>query len=434
MREPPATGGTGLRAVVRGDGQPGCDRGRRRCLGARWTGGRRGSRRRGSRRRGSRPGRLRDHVGRGRRGRLDGRRLGLRLHRRGLRDRGHGRRDRLRLEHDPFRLERDRLRLRRDRLRLRRDRLRLRRERHQARLRLDGGLRLCDRLRLDRGFRLCDRLRRGHAFRLGGRRGGDGLGSGFAGDRCGRAGLVGRELGLVGGDRVGEALPGGHADDRRAARLDDLGLPGLRRFGRRRLERRDLVARAIGRRNLRPRRLDRAGIRAGGEGRLDGREVDLRIQRLAGWRSDRRGPDRAEHGRDPRQVRLRPGLVERDVGMIVPVGAANGGRGHGVLHARDRRAGEAAALRGVPAVAARVLAAGQAEVEGLVEGVQLVRGGGELILAPRVGHRLGERRSRPRGRSSAGPWTACGHGPAASDAVRRIRTCSGCRTVRRTTR
>ena len=63
-----------------------------------------------------------------------------------------------------------------------------------------------------------------------------------------------------------------------------------------------------------------------------------------------------------------------------------------LLHARDRRAREAATLLVVPAVAARVLAAGQAEVEGLVERVELVSDGGELLLAARLGHRLRERR------------------------------------------
>ncbi|MFN8630203.1 MAG: hypothetical protein U0838_07745 [Chloroflexota bacterium] len=58
--------------------------------------------------------------------------------------------------------------------------------------------------------------------------------------------------------------------------------------------------------------------------------------------------------------------------------------------ARQRRARLAPAIVHIPAVAARVLAAVEAEIEGLVEGVELQDGGLELLLAARVGHRLGE--------------------------------------------
>src|SRR4029078_1434126 len=55
-------------------------------------------------------------------------------------------------------------------------------------------------------------------------------------------------------------------------------------------------------------------------------------------------------------------------------------------------AAQAVALGGVPAIAARVLAARHAEVERGVEGAELLRAGAALRVAPRGGHRVVERR------------------------------------------
>jgi hypothetical protein len=57
-----------------------------------------------------------------------------------------------------------------------------------------------------------------------------------------------------------------------------------------------------------------------------------------------------------------------------------------------RSAGKATALDLVPAVRTRVLPAGHAEVEGLVERIELLRGDGSLVVAPSVGEGLVERR------------------------------------------
>ena len=196
---------------------------------------------------------------------------------------------------------------------------------------------------------------------LDGRRGG--------GNRQG-VGLVGGEARLVLGDRILEALPGLDSDELCRRELVDL--------------------------------LDRSRIL--GPGGLGGqRRVLVPGEHLRAG-GVHRGSLRLVHAERPRE----PGGREVCVGPGLDVGVAvrrldcrrlherhDLGDRHGLgdrqLHARDRLAREAAALCGVPAVAARVLAARQAEVERLVEGVELVGRRSDLFLTARIRHGLGER-------------------------------------------
>ena len=123
--------------------------------------------------------------------------------------------------------------------------------------------------------------------------------------------------------------------------------------------------------------------RAGLEGRLGLRLVQAQRARQASRGQVGVGPG-LRRARSPRRLDL--GLERRAASAKAAAAMSR------LLHARDRGAGQAAAVGLVPAVAARVLAARQAEVEGLVERVELVGDGRELLLAARLGHRLGERR------------------------------------------
>ena len=107
--------------------------------------------------------------------------------------------------------------------------------------------------------------------------------------------------------------------------------------------------------------------------------------------------------------------------------------GDGRLDQGERRAGQAARLDLVPAVRAGVLPAGHAEVEGLVERVQLLRRHLALGLAAGGGHRLVHRRVVGQDEVLQAPRQDL-DALEARRAGARIRRCSGCRIVRRTIR
>ncbi len=141
--------------------------------------------------------------------------------------------------------------------------------------------------------------------------------------------------------------------------------------------------------------------RVAGEERQPGRGIELRlvVDRPIGlgepvlevlMRAVRGGEaSEAQVGGDARQIDLGPGL-HLDRGGLEGDGLRE--RRLKDLVAEVRGAAQAVALGGVPAIAARVLAARHAEVERGVEGVELLRGGLALLVAARGGHRLVERR------------------------------------------
>ena len=147
--------------------------------------------------------------------------------------------------------------------------------------------------------------------------------------------------------------------------------------------------------------LDRLGLGLGRRGRL--RLRDRRRVGQCGQRSQARREVEARFGVMRQAVGLMPAIAAVAVLAVDRLGGDRFGevgarrrqvrerRGHDLV-TEMRGAGQAARLGLVPAVRAGVLPALHAEVEGLVEGVELVGGGLALGLAPRGGHRLVHRR------------------------------------------
>ena len=143
--------------------------------------------------------------------------------------------------------------------------------------------------------------------------------------------------------------------------------------------------------------LDRLGLGLGRRGRL--RLRDRRRVGQCGQRSQARREVEARFGVMRQAVGLMPAIAAVAVLAVDRLGGDRLGevgarrrqvrerRGHDLV-TEMRGAGQAARLGLVPAVRAGVLPALHAEVEGLVECVELVGGGFALGVAPRGGHRL----------------------------------------------
>ena len=205
---------------------------------------------------------------------------------------------------------------------------------------------------------------------------------------------------------------GGRFDDRLLRSGDGLG----RRLGRRARDRRRPAQRPPARARPARARRDRHRLL---DDRLDLDRClfDGRLDRLGRGRRGRlRLRDRCRVGQcgqrsqARREVEARFGVMGQAVGLMPAVAAVAvlavhrlGGDRLGEVGARRRQvrerrghdlvtemrgAGQAACLGLVPAVRAGVLPALHAEVEGLVERVELVGGGFALGIAPRGGHRL----------------------------------------------